>query len=52
MKGRKNKQLKYPVQLEEAFDFFTFTSSTAHQQVTELVYWAQFLKDMTTLQDS
>lgn len=42
----------YPVQLEEAFNLFTFSSSAAHQQVTELVYWPQFLEDMTPLKDS
>lgn len=41
----------YPVQLEEAFNVFTFSSGAAHQQVTELVYWPQFLEDMTPLQD-
>lgn len=28
----------YPVQLEEAFHLFTFSSGAAHQQVTELVH--------------
>ena len=41
----------YPVQLEEAFNLFTFSSSAAHQQMTELIHWPQFLEDMTPLQD-
>lgn len=40
------------MQLEEALHLFAFSSSAAHQQVTELVYWPQFLEDMTPLQDS
>ncbi len=42
----------YPVQLEEAFNLLAFPPSTAHQQVTELVYRTQFLENMTPLQDS
>lgn len=30
--------VSYPVQLEEALNIFTFSSSAAHQQMTELVY--------------
>lgn len=38
------------MQFEEAFNLFTFSSSTAHQEVTKLVNWPQFLEDVTPLQ--
>lgn len=41
----------YPVELEEAFDLFAFPSGAAHQEVTELVYWSQLLKNVTPLKE-
>lgn len=52
IKHHSNDNAWYPVQLEEAFNLLTFSSGAADQEVTKLVYWSQFLKDVTSLKDN